>query len=396
MIYRIMRNSPLILGLLMGFLAYPLPVLADGLSGYFELQPRAFFEDPTQATQRRDSISFALEPQFALSWDGGRQAITARVFGRVDSADSQRTHLDIRELNWVGAWGPMEIQAGVARVFWGVTESQHLVDVINQTDLVENFDGEQKLGQPLLRLSLLGVFGDLHLYALPYFRARTFAGTSGRLKLQPPGGLGDAKLKQWHPSAAVRWERSQGPFDFGLSYYYGTSRDPIFVATDGAATPLYALIHQVALDLQATIDALLIKHEAIYRFYEDNAAPQPDFYAQTSGLEYTLYGAVADIDISILFEYLWASKTNFLSPFDNHIFVGMRWGLNDTQGTQILAGGVIDLEAPSLFFNLEASRRLSQELSAALEVRYFRLRGTSRLAALRKDSYLQLQLRYGF
>ncbi|MDD7885073.1 hypothetical protein [Flavivirga sp. 57AJ16] len=34
-----------------------------------------------------------------------------------------------------------------------MTESNHLVDIINQTDAVETFDGEEKLGQPMVQLS---------------------------------------------------------------------------------------------------------------------------------------------------------------------------------------------------------------------------------------------------
>ena len=38
------------------------------------------------------------------------------------------------------------LSIGLGKVFWGVTEFNHLVDVINQTDLVEGIDGEAKLG----------------------------------------------------------------------------------------------------------------------------------------------------------------------------------------------------------------------------------------------------------
>ena len=47
---------------------------------------------------------------------------------------------------------------GVRRVFWGVAESNHLVDVINQTDAIENPDQEDKLGQPMLNLAYVEYF----------------------------------------------------------------------------------------------------------------------------------------------------------------------------------------------------------------------------------------------
>jgi len=54
--------------------------------------------------------------------------------------------------------------------FWGVTEFQHLVDIINQTDLVENIDTEDKLGQPMINLALINDWGTVDLFIMPYFR----------------------------------------------------------------------------------------------------------------------------------------------------------------------------------------------------------------------------------
>ena len=61
-------------------------------------------------------------------------------------------HGDIRELAYVHASDDWELRLGIRKEFWGVTEFQHLVDVINQTDGVEDFDGEDKLGQQMVNL----------------------------------------------------------------------------------------------------------------------------------------------------------------------------------------------------------------------------------------------------
>ena len=75
-----------------------------------------------------------------------------------------------------------DLTAGFDKVFWGVMESSHLVDYINQTDAVEDVDGEDKLGQPMLHLGLQRDWGDLNFFYLPYFRERTFPGRHGRLR----------------------------------------------------------------------------------------------------------------------------------------------------------------------------------------------------------------------
>ena len=66
---------------------------------------------------------------------------------------------------------------------WGVTETNHRVDIINQTDFTEGFDGEEKLGQPMIKISFERPWGLLDVYALLGFRERNFSGTKGRLRL---------------------------------------------------------------------------------------------------------------------------------------------------------------------------------------------------------------------
>jgi hypothetical protein len=71
-------------------------------------------------------------------------------------------------------------------VFWGVTESSHLVDIINQSDFVENIDTEDKLGQPMVSLRWLPEWGTLDLFLMPLHRERTFQGLAGRPRLPLP------------------------------------------------------------------------------------------------------------------------------------------------------------------------------------------------------------------
>ena len=78
--------------------------------------------------------------------------------------------------------GNLELSFGIKKVYWGVTESLHLVDVINQTDQVESFDGEQKLGQPMAHLSYLSKVGNFDFFYLPYARKRVFPAKEGRLR----------------------------------------------------------------------------------------------------------------------------------------------------------------------------------------------------------------------
>ena len=146
------------------------------------LEQRFYLQDGAYAGQENSDMSLFVEPEVYYSFNDGADSLNFKPFFRYDSRDDERTHADIRELNWLHVGDQWELKAGISKVYWGQTESQHLVDVINQTDFVEAVDGEEKLGQPMVQFSLQKDWGTVSLFALPYFRERTFAGLDGRFR----------------------------------------------------------------------------------------------------------------------------------------------------------------------------------------------------------------------
>ena len=126
-----------------------------------------------------DAVSASVRAEYFHDWNDGNDLFELDVFYRWSEADDERTHGDIQDFAWIHVGDGWELRSGVRTVFWGVTEFQHLVDIVNQSDLVERTDGEAKLGQPMINLSLVSDWGILDLYALAGFRERTFPGENG-------------------------------------------------------------------------------------------------------------------------------------------------------------------------------------------------------------------------
>ena len=249
------------------------PAGAFELSARVEFEPRGFLHKPADPDQNRHGLSLAVQPEFYHPFADDRQSLLFTPFLRLDTADDRRTHVDARELLYQRAFDEAELRVGIGRVFWGVTESYHLVDVINQTDLVENVDREDKLGQPLVNLTLLRDWGDIDLFLLPGFRERTFPGRKGRLRSQPfvdtdrttyESGAGRNRIDY-----AVRWSHAIGDVDIGVAHFHGTSREPSlrpacaappcdpFTGQGFVLAPRYEVVRRTSLDLQATRDATL-------------------------------------------------------------------------------------------------------------------------------------------
>ena len=154
------------------------PVLATGargengfsgppeINGRISLESRRYFETGADPGQRSYAGGIAAEITAYLEDDLGR-SITVTPFVRYDHGDPKRNHFDLREayLLMYGDIGDneWELRLGVDRVFWGVVESRSLVDIVNQTDLLENPDEKTKMGQPMVHATLSGDWGALEL-----------------------------------------------------------------------------------------------------------------------------------------------------------------------------------------------------------------------------------------
>ena len=193
--------------------------------------------------------------------DEGRSIILTPFF-RYDAGDPDRTRADLREA-YLLLYGDVgedewELRLGVDRVFWGVLELRSLVDIVNQTDLVEHPNEKTKMGQPMVHVTWSGDWGALELFGLTLHRPRTFPGRHGRLRSK---FVVDNRLisyesaaEEWHLDFAGRYSNSFGPFDIGLSVFDGTSRDPTLRPPPGGSgdvlAPHYEQIRQFGLDTQ--------------------------------------------------------------------------------------------------------------------------------------------------
>ncbi len=382
-------------------LASPLTHAAEW-SGNVSTELRVFTQDALYADQRNASLSVAVQPEFHHHWDGDQQSFSFAPFLRVDQYDAERSHADIRELTWLSASPTYEWRVGIRKVFWGVTESQHLVDIINQTDGMENPDGEDKLGQPMVNLALIRGWGTVDLFVLPGFRERTFPAAEGRPRLALPVDTEHAEYQssraQRHIDAALRYRHTLSDWDVGVSYFTGTARDPRFNLRilNGAPTlvPYFDLITQVGLDAQATLGGWLWKLEAIYR------TGQSDSYsAATGGFEYTFPGVLqTGMDLGLITEYLYDERGRRApTPFANDVLLGCRLALNDEQSSDLLAGVLFDTDGGARNFSIEGSRRLGSDWKLSIEARvYANAPAGDPLYVFRNDDYLQLELAWYF
>ena len=392
------------------FLAlWSISATAGDWRGFIGVENRLFLQNPVDERQAEEfNGSVVFDAEYEHVWEERYERLVFAPFLRIDQHDRDRTHADIRELFWEKSWDEVDLRVGIRKVFWGVTESQHLVDIINQTDLIENIDTEDKLGQPMINVAWLNDWGTLDFFVLPGFRERTFPGVDGRFRptitIDADDALYESGAEQAHVDFAARWSNTYGGWDLGAYHFYGTSREPrLLLSFDDLGlelVPYYDIIHQTGMDAQYTRGSWLWKFEGIHRSGQNGT-----FTATTAGVEYTFFDvSESGIDVGLLAEYLWDSRgDDSRSAFENDLFLGTRLGFNDEQGTSVLAGAIVDLDSGGALWNLEASRRLREDWRLTVEARVFTgfdggglLPTGDPLALLRRDDYVEVQLAWYF
>ena len=395
----------------------------------FDLEARYFPQLETADESSIPSLAMQYELHPYAREGRLRYSLDAVAFARYCEQDA---HADVRELIYGVATRDFEFRAGFSRVFWGVTEAAHWVDIINQDDWLEDLDGEDKLGQGMLSAAWTADWGIWRAYVLPHFRQRQFP---EYLREAMPFPL-DEKATQYESSRgkqqvdlAFRWKHYFGPLDIGLSWFRGTSREPRILpcARQGSGRPGTELGPNCDLDTafvepesnfltdflinlgstlglspsrqeledefvrEALADVDLVPHyDQIEQFglelqwihggwawkFEGRHRQQQNEWqtALAAGFEYTQgnpFGWPADF--GYLIEYLRDDRdaAENLVLLDEDVLFGFRATFSDVAGTQFLGGVVVDLDGEGALYSFEGSRRLGDNYSVVVDMRVY-------------------------
>jgi hypothetical protein len=388
-------------------------------SGNVAAQAVTFPDDAQFDGQFDNDLSFSFEPRWDGQWNDGDDQWSAELFTRQGSKDEGRDHNDIRELLWLHVDGDNEWRVGINTMFWGVAESQHLVDVVNQIDAVEAIDGEEKLGQPMIHLKRYQDWGVLDFLVLPYFRERSFHDKPGRLReplvVDTDATEYQSSAGEHHIDYALRFSQTYDDLDLGISWFQGTRRAPLlFPGVDDHGEPVlipyYEQMKQLGIDAQLLYLDWIWRLEMIHR-----SADSGDATAYVGGFEYTFYGVMDSVaDIGAIVEYSYNDAPEGQSGvFDRDVFIGARFAMNDAQSSEVLAGFLVDTSNHGRSFRVEASRRIGASWKLELELQTFaNIDEVDQSAAFAddseagfaddpqasfaNDSYLQVEMAYYF
>ena len=205
-------------------------------------------------------MSAKLHPEYTRPL-GDHLTLRGIAIARLDQSDPERSYADLREALVQWDKGIVTARLGINTVFWGVAESRHLVNIVNQTDYLDDLDGDEKLGQLMAMVTYDGgSLGLIDLFAMTWARRQKYPSREGRPGV-PTAVLDELSVyesnhNEWNVDLAVRWSHSLREVEWALTYFHGTGREPELMPSGSTSQPTllpqYPLISQAGLELQWT------------------------------------------------------------------------------------------------------------------------------------------------
>lgn len=365
---------------------------ALGVDGYiFAQQPRQFNGQSSSPTISSAYMDLHLSGQTPNEID-----YELEMFNRLSPSAERFWSVDLRQATLSMHEGDVEGTLGVLSSSWGVLEAWSPVDIINQRDYAEDFQGQSKLGQPGAVSTLRLDDTVLSFYALTYARGQRVAEGRDRLRSLAAEVIHERfEQGRWSPSLAARAGfKPEKSLDVTISHYRGHAREPCLqpVISDSGLRGFratYAQIQQSSIETQYVLGNSVLKSEI---FYQQGAGDS--FWGSGTGVETTFNRFANGLgDLIVFGEFYYDARTAHapLTPFQRDLFLGLRYSYNDVHDTVAQMRLTHDLEWNSQVLEFRVSRRQFDRvlISAAL----FSPFNTSRDMALSgygDDAYLKL------
>ena len=378
---------------------------AASLSGALEARYSHYEDNALYVDQANALSQFSLAAEVTYQHELSRDAEFTTVLYAKQAAHAEKEHrADIRELSATLYQGPQEYSIGVLMEKWGVLEAHNPIDSFNPKDILEDYQGSVKLGVPGLKYTSLFNQGRLDLWLLPYSREAKLPQGKERFRVAPlpySDAVFDGGKNRL--GFATRYSHMFNNSEAALSFTKSHARSPYFSPLfDGngalvALQPHYTRVEQLAGELLHINGQNLLKIESLYQRNEfDN------FFGMGIGVEHELPSIHKSKSALTLYGEYYYDDRNInvnvpITAFQNDLFLGARFALNDLNSTEFQARYTYDLDSHSTNWSLLAEQRIGQSWFIDATLNYLSNVGSdTALKAFANDSNITINLTYGF
>jgi hypothetical protein len=269
-----------------------------------------------------DTISRYISTNLELKTDIYDYKLLSAIIGLYDTDEENRTYLKFNELYIEKEYDTLAWRVGRDIKFWGALELHNPSDIYNRknTDL-DRFDKDQKLGSD-------------GMSATCFFDNDTDI----------------SAIVSTYENNITKYLKYSGSVDIqdGVDFGFVAKADDINTKYINYTT--------------------LVSSANIYKLeYSKTDTKKNNTHEMGAGFERTFYNIVAKADLVTIVEYYNSNiKYQNMFVYQNDIFVGVKYNINDTSSSDILAGVIKDIDENSYTYSLETSTKFFDIINTKL------------------------------
>lgn len=425
------------------------------LSGQVDFGFRAYPEAGLFAGQSAVGIGFVLGAELTAGMGIGPGDVTLQFAALSDDRDG-RSNVNVKKAYYTQVFDNWDLLVGYNVENWGVAESRSVLNVLNPVDGTDFSFGQDQLGTPMINANFSTALGTFSAYALVGFEQPSvpnrdargrgpWATYNARAVYQEGNGRNfDTALR-----FSGNYSLGEGSLDISASYFNGSSRQAVglpgcgfssatvseaactaindavvalyqggFVAGTGSGAlwdflaanatdpimqaisavpsagivPYYPKIQHAGFSAVYARGDLQLRFEGAYR----KPKGETGSFAAVAGGDYTwpdFAGTGGTLTLALEYLYDGRGARQPAAIFENDVFLGLNYLLNDTRDTRLQVGGFYDLDSQAQLYQLSVSMRLNDNMRAELSAVHAKTNGwNDPLAFIRDDNFVELKL----
>ena len=361
---------------------------------YASVEVEGYLAQDSSFHSKKDAkhdTSFLLEQNLKISYEKENISSFLNVFAQEDlsdftsQADNDRTFLRLDEAYVTYENEDNKILFGKSIRFWGALELSNIVDVFNIEDKRNSPFQSDKIGAYNLELSHYYENSEVSFIVKLYEQNNTLAASSYYYSFLKDNESLSSNLLSKHsktrPGIYIKYSGSMENYALDYAFIYQNAYDSqryLSKIFNKYYENIY-LVNKYLTYNTLVLGSSLIKMELVYTDVIDDKNVS-DYIHSAFGIEHSLESFDNGSELSLLAEYYYyktlnKQKLNDISLgqiFQNDLFLGLRYALNDISNSSALGGVIIDKEYKEETYYVEMQTRLNDMFKIKAELNYIK------------------------
>ncbi len=339
---------------------------------------------------QKHSYNLTLQQQLMLTYEKDSFKSVLELYAQEDSTDftnkkdNDRTFLRVNEVYVIYEFEDDQVLLGKKIRFWGALEANNIVDTFNIQDGKNDPTRTDKIGAYNFEYSHyfedneFSIITKLYeqknkISSAPYTYSALQNNESLQNKLESDKSL-------YRPTIYLTYSGSISEdyaLDYAFIYQNGYDSQRYLTKSADIYKEHAYLVNKFMTYNTLVLDSTLYKLELLYTDVIDNNTVS-DYIHVAFGVEHTLEQLENGTEIGLIGEYYYYNtlKNNKLSDIDlnqtfqNDLFLGLRYSLNDEADTSAVGGVVLDTQYDEQSYYVEYETRVLDTFKVKLDARY--------------------------